>query len=109
MCNERYQYSLRMSAPIGTRYGALELNILGDTGDGFLTMFSRRLPISQLRCSAGHLTFSGTMQTLLYPLPYTADGTMDDSSVRVVFDTGKGRFPAEGTAISVRREETQDL
>lgn len=104
-----YHYSLKMFAPIGLRYGALELDLQSGAGGGFLTMFSKQHPISDLCCRGGKLRFSGVMETLLYSLPYTAEGTADDRSVNVVFDTEKGRFHAEGAVVSTDKEETKKL
>ena len=104
-----YRYTLKMFAPIGPRYGALELDLQSGTGGGFLTMFSKRHPISDLCCRGGRVRFSGVMETLLYPLPYTAEGTADPRSVKVVFDTEKGRFPAEGASLPTEKEETRKL
>ena len=99
-----YLYSLEMRVPIGQRHGKLELNILGEAGDGFLTMFTKRLPISEVNCSGKELRFSGVMETLLYRLPYTAQGTVDSKVVQVVFRTDRGCFPAEGAAIQEERK-----
>lgn len=98
MNNGEYRYSLKMSAPIGLRYGKLELNILGEAVDGFLTMFSKRLPIMNGSCRGSSLQFSGSMETLLSPFPYTAEGTVDEERVQIMFSTDKGCFPAEGVA-----------
>ena len=100
MKNGTYQYSVKMSAPIGPRYGNLELNILDGSGNGFLTMFSRRLPVAEVRCRGGALSFSGIMETLLYPLPYTASGTVGARALQMVFRTSRGCFPAEGILIA---------
>ncbi|MGN1003009.1 MAG: hypothetical protein ACI4PC_09575 [Oscillospiraceae bacterium] len=108
MKNGVYHYSMKMSAPIGFRYGRLELDILDGRVGGFLTMFSKRLPIAEGSCRGGTLRFSGKMQTLLYPLLYKAEGTVNEESVRVVFHTDKkGRFPAEGTAVAEDDKEKQ--
>ena len=102
-----YHYSVRMSVPIGPRYGALELNISDGTAGGFLTMFSKRLPILEGSCCGGILRFSGEMRTMLYPLSYTAEGTVSGQTLRVVFHTEKGCFPAEGSAVTDREKEHQ--
>ena len=39
------------------------------------------------------------METLLYPLPYTASGTVGARALQMVFRTSRGCFPAEGTLI----------
>lgn len=108
MKNGTYQYAIKMSAPIGPRHGKLELTVLGETAGGFLTLFSKRLPITGGSCRGDTLTFSGEMETLLYPLPYTAEGTVSEQAVRMVFHTAKGRFPAEGTAVTADERKKQE-
>ena len=108
MKNGIYQYAIKMSAPTGPRYGSLELSVSGDAAAGFLTMFSKRLPISEGSCRDGSLRFSGYMQTLRYLLPYTAEGTVNGQRVQVVFSTDKGRFPAEGVAAAEEERQSHE-
>ena len=108
MKNGTYQYAIKMFAPIGLRHGELELTVLGTTAGGFLTLFSKRLPIAAGSYCGGALTFSGEMETLLYPLPYTAEGTVNEQAVRMVFRTAKGHFPVEGTAVTTDEKEKQE-
>ncbi|MDD5937489.1 MAG: hypothetical protein PUC36_00520 [Clostridiales bacterium] len=77
-----YQYSLKMIAPIGPRYGRLELHLLSGSGKGFLTMFSKRLPITEVHCCDETLRFSGIVEPLLYQLPYTAEGTVSSQAIQ---------------------------
>lgn len=103
-----YQYSVKMTVPIGPRYGRLELKILGGEAGGFLTMFSKRLPILEGSCRGDVIRFSGEMKTLYYSMPYTAEGTVNDRFLTVVFCTDKGRFPADGTAVAGDEKEKRE-
>ena len=67
-----YHYAIRLHAPIGLRYGMLELCIQDRT-------------------------VSGQMQTLLCFLPYRARGTVDAGRVELELRTEKGCFRAEGS------------
>ena len=93
-----YRYAIRMHAPIGPRYGALELVLKNHMVSGALTMFSQTHPIFSGSFRDGALRFRGRMQTLLYDLLYEAEGTVDSRRVALQFHTEKGSFPAEGAA-----------
>lgn len=99
MKNGTYRYSIEMSAPIGLRRGALELMIRGGAVGGSLTLFRQTRDISSGGCRGGSIRFAGEMRTLMYSLPYTADGTVSDSAVELVFRTEKGCFPATGRIV----------
>ena len=66
-----YHYAIRLHAPIGLRYGMLELCIQDRTVSGALTMFSQTHPITDVCLQDGKLCFGGQMQTLLYFLPWS--------------------------------------
>ena len=92
-----YHYAIRLHAPIGLRYGMLELCIQDRTVSGALTMFSQTHPITDVCLQDGKLCFGGQMQTLLCFLPYRAQGTVDAGRVELELRTEKGCFRAEGS------------
>ena len=82
-----YHYAIRLHAPIGLRYGMLELCIQDRTVSGALTMFSQTHPITDVCLQDGKLCF----------LPYRARGTVDAGRVELELRTEKGCFRAEGS------------
>lgn len=98
MINGIYQYAIEMKAPIGSRYGRLILEICDEITSGTLTLFRQTLPISAGKCIGNQVRFSGDMKTLLYTLPYRAEGTIESASIELKFQTEKGCFDAIGKA-----------
>lgn len=105
MRNGKYLYSIKMTVPIGFRYGRLELNIHGDTVGGALTLFGQTRPILNGIFKDGNIRFAGEMKTLMYALLYTAAGTVNETSLNLNFRTGKGCFPATGAAAEIIKEQ----
>lgn len=95
-----YFYFINMAVPIGSRQGGLELNIQGESACGFLTLFSKTLPIEKGSCKDGRIHFSGKIQTLMYAMHYEAAGTLNDKEIDLIFATEKGSFPAAGKLLS---------
>ena len=100
MQNGIYQYSIEMKVPIGSRYGRLLLEICNELISGTLTLFRQTLPIRAGSCSGDRIRFTGEMKTLLYTLPYQAEGIITGASAELLFQTEKGCFPAAGTALT---------
>jgi len=93
-----YRYTIEMAVPLGRRAGTLTLAVEGGLVTGSLTLFERSCPIWDGHLDGDRLRFCGEMQTLLYSLPYTADGTVSDRELNLTFETQKGKFSAKGAA-----------
>ena len=104
MENGTYRYDIEMSTPLGKRRGNLELMVWKDFLNGYLTMFTRTIPIRNGKCSGNKVTFDGEMKTLMTMLPYQAEGTVSCGGVELMIETQQGSYPTTGTLTEVRRE-----
>lgn len=102
MENGRYNYDIRMMTPLGKRRGNLELTVEGNFLNGYLTMFTRTVPIQRGRIVDGHITFSGDMRNLMKTLPYRAEGTANDTGVALTVTTELGEYPVFGELTQAR-------
>ena len=84
---------------MGARHGLLALEVCGETLLGTLTLFRQTLPIRTGSCVGNRVWFSGEMRTLLYTLPYQAEGVLSLASATLTVQTEKGCFPMTGTAL----------
>ncbi|MGM9650409.1 MAG: hypothetical protein ACI3VX_00560 [Faecousia sp.] len=96
MKDGNYHYAVRMTVPLGKRNGRLEVNIRQHRVEGFLTMFTVRLPIARGSCDGNQIRFAGTMKTLPKLFAYEAAGTICPGQVELVFHTEQGDYPAIG-------------
>ncbi|MGN1315853.1 MAG: hypothetical protein ACI4VW_02210 [Acutalibacteraceae bacterium] len=108
MKNGFYEYSIEMTVPLGKRRGILELNINDKIAEGFLTMFTNKLPINNGYCCCGRISFVGEMQTLRSTFKYTAEGILNKSRIDLIFNTENGNYSAVGKQIAVKRR-TKDI
>ena len=97
MDNGTYHYDLEMRAPLGMRRGNLELIVWGDFLNGYLTMFTRTIPIQNGSRDGNNIFFSGDMKTLMNMLPYKAEGTVSENGITLVFSTSQGQYPSKGS------------
>jgi len=97
-----YQYELEMEAPLGRRRGNLELIIEKNWINGYLTMFTRTVPIRGGGLTGNQITFEGDMITVMNRLPYKAKGTISLSGVELTLTTDKGEYPVKGTLAEMR-------
>lgn len=97
-----YQYELEMEAPLGRRRGNLELIIEKNWINGYLTMFTRTVPIRSGVLTGNQITFEGEMITVMNRLPYKAKGTISLSGVELTLTTDKGEYPVKGTLAEMR-------
>lgn len=91
-----YRYALEMTVPLGKRNGSLEIEILGRTVTGFLTMFADTQRITSGICSGNGISFLGEMKILAETIPYVAEGTIFHDQIQLVFHTERGDYPATG-------------
>ena len=103
MENGTYKYDLEMNTPLGKRRGNLELMVWGDFLNGYLTMFTRTIPIQNGKRDGKQISFSGDMKTLMSTLPYRAQGSINASCLELEFATERGKYPASGVLTEVRR------
>lgn len=97
-----YQYDLQMETPLGRRRGNLELIIEKSWINGYLTMFTRTIPIRNGVRSGNAIFFEGDMKTMMSSLPYKAKGTVSPSGVELTISTENGEYPVKGTLAEVR-------
>ena len=98
-----YRFDLEMDTPLGRRRGNLELIIEKNWMNGYLTMFTRTIPIRNGMLTGSSLCFEGDMKTLTKMLPYKAEGTVTQSSLEMVISTQQGVYPVKGMLAEVRR------
>lgn len=103
MENGTYRYDLEMKAPLGIRKGNLELMVWGDFLNGYLTMFTRTIPIKDGKRNGNKVSFHGDMKTLMKILPYQAEGTILASRIELTIETEQGAYPVTGVLTEVRR------
>ena len=103
MENGTYHYDLVMDAPLGKRRGNLELMVEKNWMNGYLTMFTRTIPIRNGHLDGKRISFDGEMKTLMKTLPYKAEGTVTQSSLEMVISTQQGVYPVKGMLAEVRR------
>ena len=103
MENGTYHYDLVMDAPLGKRRGNLELMVEKNWMNGYLTMFTRTIPIRNGHLDRKRISFDGEMKTLMKTLPYKASGTISPSTVNLVIATEQGEYPVTGELAEVRR------
>lgn len=103
MDNGTYKYDLEMSTPLGRRRGNLELMIWGDFLNGYLTMFTRTIPIRSGKRNGNKITFDGDMKTLMNVIAYHAEGSVTQSGVNMVISTQQGEYPVTGVLTEARR------
>lgn len=96
MENGTYQYDLEMRTPLGLRRGNLELMVWGDFLNGYLTMFTRTIPIQNGKRSGKQISFCGDMKTLMSTLTYKAEGNISGSDIRLMIETNRGVYPVTG-------------
>ena len=103
MDNGTYCFELEMSTPLGKRRGNLELMVWGDFLNGYLTMFTRTIPIQNGKRDGKQISFSGDMKTLMSTLPYRAQGSINASCLELEFVTERGKYPVSGVLTEARR------
>ena len=100
-----YQYSVNMTVPLGKRNGGLDIHIDKNVVKGFLTMFTETLPILHGSCERNEIKFSGKMKTLLNTFSYTAEGTVSETEINLMFHTERGDYPALGKQAFFAKQE----
>ena len=96
MRDGNYQYAVLMTVPLGKRNGELEVSIHQNAVEGFLTMFTVTLPITEGFCDGNQIRFAGNMKTLQSMFSYEAAGTISQTQIDLVFHTERGDYPAVG-------------
>ncbi|MGM9538615.1 MAG: hypothetical protein ACI3VN_09830 [Candidatus Onthomonas sp.] len=96
MKDGNYQYDLLMTVPLGKRKGKLEIVIQKSAVEGYLTMFTVTLPITQGACNGNQIRFAGEMKTMTNIFPYEVTGTISRIRTDLVFHTEYGDYPAVG-------------
>ena len=104
MENGTYKFDLEMSTPLGKRHGALELMVWKNYLNGYLTMFTRTIPIKGGTVDGSSISFHGDMITLMNTLPYQAQGNISASHVELEIQTDRGKFPARGVLTEIRKD-----
>lgn len=103
MENGTYRYDLEMDTPLGKRHGNLELMVWDNILNGYLTMFTRTIPIQEGICTGNKLSFCGDMKTLMKMYPYQAEGSIHQSGIDLVISTEQGDYPVTGTLTEAQR------
>lgn len=98
-----YTYNLEMTTPLGKRRGSLELMVEGEFMNGYLTMFTRTIPIRNGHCSGNQFSFVGDMKTLMKMIPYEAFGSVVGNRLDMTIMTDQGSYPTFGTLVSTRK------
>lgn len=102
---EQQFFALNMVVPLGTRHGMLSLRREDGVLSGTLEMFEKSSPIHAGHQCGQTISFSGTLQTPLYLLPYQAQGIIKGDHIRLCLRTEKGTFEASGERINGIRGE----
>jgi len=103
MVNGTYRYDLVMSTPLGKRHGSLELMVWNHFLNGYLTMFTRTIPIRDGRVDDREIFFSGDMKTLMNEISYQAKGLLSENGVTLTVSTERGQYPVYGELVETRR------
>ncbi len=105
MENGTYLYDLQMTTPLGVRHGSLELIVWKNFLNGYLSMFTRTIPIREGMCDGSNVSFRGDMKTLMKMIPYQAEGQISGSNISLDFATETCRYPATGTLVKSSKEK----
>ena len=105
MENGTYLYDLEMTTPLGIRRGSLELIVWKDFLNGYLTMFTRTIPIGEGMCDGNNVSFRGDMKTLMKMIPYQAEGQISGNKISLDFATETCRYCATGTLVKSSKEK----
>jgi len=103
MENGTYKYDLEMITPLGKRRGNLELIVWNGFLNGYLTMFTRTIPIREGKKDGNNVSFCGDMKTLMKMLPYSAEGTLLASGIELTVETDQGKYPVTGVLTEAKR------
>lgn len=98
-----YTYDLVMTTPLGKRRGSLELMVEGAFMNGYLTMFTRTIPIRNGHCSGNHFSFVGDMKTFMKMIPYEAFGAVTGNRLDMTIITNQGSYPTLSTLTNSRK------
>jgi len=96
MENGTYLYDLCMSVPLGKRRGELQLIVEDHFLNGYLTMFSRTIPIRNTQRTGNQISFAGEMITLMNTIPYKAVGSVAKDRIELEIMTERGNYSAFG-------------
>lgn len=97
-----YLYDLEMQTPLGRRRGNLELLIEKNWMNGYLTMFTRTIPIRNGVWHGNQISFEGDMKTMTKMIPYKAHGTVMQSGLNMTITTEQGTYPVVGKLAETR-------
>ena len=104
MENGTYLYNLEMTTPLGVRHGSLELIVWKNFLNGYLTMFTRTIPIRDGLCEGNDISFRGDMKTLMKMIPYQAEGQVSGNKISLDFMSESGHYHAPGALVKSSKE-----
>ena len=105
MENGTYLYNLEMTTPLGIRHGSLELIVWKNFLNGYLTMFTRTIPIGEGMCDGNNVSFRGDMKTLMKMIPYQAEGQVSGNKISLDFMSESGHYHATGALVKSSKEK----
>ena len=95
-------YRICLTAPLGARNGSLVLHGSGGRVDGWLNVMGRKNALSGQISDDGQITFSGSFQTLVSTVAYTATGTISGQRILLNLKTDSGaQYPVSGEEFEI--------
>ena len=101
---ERYRYDVIAEMPLGTRQGALTLDIQDGRCSGVLELLRFCNMVSGRITGDGQCTLAGELKTLLHSRPFTAEGSCGAERAELTLQCGRVRCLLHGK----RTEERHD-
>ncbi len=99
--NER-KYNVCMFAPLGRRDGTMTIHETDGEVNGWLDVMNHQNALSGQMSSDGQVTLSGTFQTLVNTVAYTATGTISGLNILLNLKTDSGiYYPVSGEEYNI--------
>lgn len=96
------KYRICLFAPLGRRNGTMVIHETDGKVDGWLEVMNHQNALSGQMSSDGQVTLSGTFQTLISTIAYTATGTISRRNILLSLKTDSGAYyPVSGEEFNI--------
>ena len=92
-------YTISMSTPLGMKTGTLILTEENGILTGSIRALGKNNPITNGKYNKNEFEFSGTLNTMLSKIKYTAKGTINGDTLQATADTKYGVMNINGSRV----------